>query len=91
MSGRIVYRMSVGAWALFEIQSSLGSHWISWTAGEEERLTYYSPILRAINMTVAEKSNFKTDQPARLPWIRYQNTVAIETKRPHRTDYLLVF
>jgi len=42
-------------------------------------------------MTVAEKSNFKIDQPARLPWIRYQNTMAIETKRPHRTDYLLVF
>jgi len=59
---------------LFEIQSSLGSHWISWTAGEEERLTYYSPILRAINMTVAETSNFKTDQPARLPWIRYQHS-----------------
>jgi len=42
-------------------------------------------------MTVAEKFDFQTDQPARLPWIRYQNTVAIETKRPHRTDYLLVF
>jgi len=45
-------------------------------------------------MIVAEQSNFKTDQPARLPWIRYQNIMAIETKRPPwyvKAHYLLVF